>query len=137
MSGNFDQFDCAIGSPLAGAEMFSHPDLPGSPGVVVLSFPSCHVFICVHDADDTLSCSNELPLSHKSCSLQVPASFWQLLLGKTLTNAWRMTNDRGYSDGIQLRFRDSPNAGEHYIVQMIGEASQIALSQFAVSGRAT
>jgi Family of unknown function (DUF6334) len=137
MSENFYQFDCAIGSTLSSAEIFSHPDLPGTAGVVVLRFRDCHVFICVNDEDDTLRCSRVLPPSHASYSLQMSTSFWERLLGKTLTNAWQMTNDRGYPDGVQLRFRDSPNAGEYHIVQMIGEASQIALFQFTLSGRVT
>ena len=40
-----------------------------------------------------------------------------------------MTNDRGYPDAIQLRFRDSPNLGAYTIIQCYAEASQITLNE--------
>ncbi|MBL0159766.1 MAG: hypothetical protein IPP47_22060 [Bryobacterales bacterium] len=54
------------------------------------------------------------------------------MLGKTLTDAWQMTSDRGYPDAVQLRFRDLANEGPYTIVQLYGEASQITIAELKV-----
>jgi hypothetical protein len=128
----FDQFDRAISTTLNKVKMFAHPDLPNGIGVIELSFLDCRVFACIDDQYDTLVCTNAMPESHSGYTHALPASFWDGILGKALTNAWQMINDRGYPDAIQLRFRDLPNAGAYTLVQMYGEASQIALAELNV-----
>lgn len=132
MGQEFDQFDCESVRILKGVEMLSHPDLPAGVGVIEISFPDCNVFICIEDAYDTLLCTRTMPASHNEYTCRVASSFWDSIIGKTLTNAWKMTNDRGYTDAIQLRFRDLPNAGEYTLVQLYGEASQITLTELKV-----
>ncbi len=132
MSQEFNQFDSEKVRTLESVKMFAHPDLPNGIGVIELSFPDCKVFVCIDDEYDTLICTNAMPESHASYTLALPASFWESVLGKTLTNAWQMTDDRGYPDAIQLRFRDLPNAGPYTIFQMYGEASEIALTELKV-----
>lgn len=129
---HFDKFDRAISTTLKGVKMFGHPDLPGGVGVIELSFSDCKVFLCIEDEFDTLLCTSILPASHSGYTHRLDPSFWDGTLGKALTNAWQMTNDRGYRDAIQLRFRDQPNAGSYTTVQMLGEASQISLSELKV-----
>ena len=110
MSQQFDQFDRAISTSLNKVRMFAHPDLPNDIGVLELSFSECTVFVCIDDEYDTLICTNTMPESHSGYTRALTTSFWDDVLGKALTNAWQMTNDRGYPDGLQLRFRDTPNA---------------------------
>ena len=132
MTQEFDQFDRAISTALSEVKMFAHPDLSNGIGVIELSFPDCKVFVCIGDEYDTLICTNTMPESHSSYTHALTASFWDGVLGKALTNAWQMTNDRGYPDALQLRFRDLPNAGPYTTLQMYGEASQIALTELMV-----
>ena len=129
----FDQFDCPAPRVLEDVKMLAHPDLPQGIGVVVLSFPSCQVFVCVNEDDDSLTCTRELPESHSDYSLSLPATFWERVMGKCLTNAWLMTNDRGYPDAMQLRFRDLPNAGAYTIIQMCAAASQMSVTYSRLS----
>ena len=135
MTKEFNQFDSDQIRTLQRVRMFAHPDLPERIGVIELSFPELTVFVCIEDEYDTLACSNSLPPTHSEYTLRLDASFWDGLLGKSLTNAWLMTNDRGYPDAIQLRFRDLPNAGNYSVVQMYGEASQIVVTEFGVVRR--
>lgn len=132
MSQEFNQFDCKRVRILEGVKMFAHPDLPHGIGVIELSFPDCKVFVCIEDEYDTLLCTNTMPESHSGYTRALAASFWDKVLGRALTNAWQMTNDRGYPDAFQLRFRELPNAGPYTIVQMYGEASQIVLTELKV-----
>jgi hypothetical protein len=129
MSQQFDQFDCDEVRLLTGVNMFAHPDLPGGIGLIELAFSECTVFVCIDEEFDSLICARTRPMSHRDYTLPVFSSFWDLLIGQALTNAWLMTNDRGYEDGIQMRFRNLPNAGAYTIVQLYGEASQIALTE--------
>jgi len=115
--------------------MSAHPDLPAGIGVIELRFANCAVFVCIEDEYDTLTCANALPPTYSDYTHRLDASFWDGLIGKSLTNAWLMTNDRGYPDAIQLRFRDLPNAGNYSVVQMYGEASQIVLTEFGIVRR--
>ena len=132
MMRQFDQFDRAISTTLRAVKTFAHPDLPKDIGVVELQFSECTVFVCIDDEYDTLICTNTMPESHSSYTHALTASFWDGVLGKALTNAWQMTNDRGYPDAFQLRFRDLPNAGPYTTLQMYGEASQITLTELKV-----
>lgn len=132
MKKEFQQFDCAIAATLNEAKMFAHPDLPNAIGVIQLSFPDCRIFVCIEDEDDTLTCTNTMPESHSAYTLALRTSFWDTVVGKALTNAWRMTDDRGYPDAIQLRFREFANSGPYTIIQIYGEASQITLTELKV-----
>ncbi len=130
MSEIFDQFDCDGLRILQSVQMLSHPDLPDGVGVIEISFLGCKVFVCIQDEYDTLLCTRTMPESHVGYTCSVSASFWEPILGKTLTDAWQMTSDRGYPDALQLRFRDHPNAGLYTTVQLYGEASQITITEF-------
>ncbi len=132
MTQEFTQFDSEHVRTLESVSMFAHPDLPDWIGVIQFSFSAITVYVCIEDDNDTLTCINCLPQSHVGYTLRLSASFWDRLLGKTLTNAWQMTNDRGYPDAIQLRFRELPNAGPYTIIQMYGEASRIVLTELGV-----
>lgn len=132
MSQEFDQFDRAISTTLNEVKMFAHPDLSNGIGVIELSFSESRVFVCIDNEYDTLICANTMPESHSTYTQVLTVSFWDEVLGKALANAWQMTNDRGYPDAIQLRFRDLPNAGPYTILQMYGEASQIVLTELKV-----
>jgi hypothetical protein len=112
--------------------MFAHPDLPRGVGVVVLSFASCQVFVCVDDQNDSLICTRAMPESHSDYLVSLPSTLWERVVGKTLTNAWLMTNDRGYRDAMQLRFRDLPNTGAYTIIQICVAASQMSISLLKV-----
>lgn len=132
MTQQFDQFDRAISTTLREVKMFAHPDLPKDIGVVELRFSECTVFVRIEDEYDTLVCANTMPESYSAYTRSLSSSFWDGVLGKALTNAWQMTNDRGYPDALQLRFRDLPNAGPYTTLQMYGEASQITLTELKV-----
>jgi hypothetical protein len=51
----FDQFDCAMATPLQEIRMSAQPDLPNGIGVIELRFANCAVFVCIEDEDDTLT----------------------------------------------------------------------------------
>ncbi len=129
MTSEFDHFDNVIATALEDVRMFSHPDLPNGIGLVELSFVGGKVFLGIEDEYDTLLYSRAMPESHHSYTLRSSSSFWSPILGRSLVGAWQMTNDRGYSDAIQLRFRERANAGPYTIIQMCGEASQITLTE--------
>ena len=127
MSQEFDHFDAAMATELDRVRMFSHPDLPDGIGLIEFSFRGGNVFVTVEDEFDTLLSSRMLPKASLSHTRPCQSSFWDSFVGKSLVGAWQMTNDRGYPDGIQMKFRELPNAGAYSIVQMYGEASQITL----------
>jgi hypothetical protein len=128
----FYQFDFAIATMLQDVRMFAHPDLPKGAGVIELSFSNCKVFVSIQDEHDTLLCTEALPETHFVYMCPISASFWDPVIRKALISAWRMTDERGYPDAIQLRFRDLPNSGSYTIVQLCGEASQITLTELKV-----
>lgn len=124
----FDQFDELMATGLVSVNMWAHPDLPNGVGLIELVFQTGQVFIGIEVEFDTLRCSRMTSESNEVYSWPILSPFWHPILGMTLVGAWRMTNDRGYPDGIQLHFRDRANAGAVRIVQLFGEASQITLS---------
>jgi hypothetical protein len=132
-SGAFDQFDAEESRTLVAARMLADPDLPNWPGVVELTFDEFKVFVCVEPEFDTLLCSRTLPESYqRSHTIEMREGFWNALIGWTLTDAWQMTNDRGYPDAIHLRFRERPNAGLYRHIQLWGISSSIRLWEFQV-----
>jgi hypothetical protein len=133
----FDQFDKSIATKLDAVKMWAHPDLPNGIGLIELSFESGQVFISIEDEFDTLNCSRARSESQASYTLSISSPFWDPVVGKFLIGAWKMTSDRGYPDGIQLRFRDSTNAGPGTIIQLYGEASQITLTDLKEVRRAS
>jgi hypothetical protein len=129
MSRDFDQFNFDDVPILEMVKMFAHPDLPDGVGMIELSFTTGRVFIAVDDDTDNLICSRTLPEVGAASTSPFPAGFWDPIIGTALTTAWQMTNDRGYPDAVQLRFRALPNEGPYTIVQLYGEASQITLTE--------
>jgi hypothetical protein len=132
-SAEFDQFEAEASRILTRVVMFADPDLPNWPGVIELTFDEFTVYVCVENEFDTLLCTRTLPESYRnSHTVLLPATFWRSLVGSTLTDAWQMTNDQGYTDAIQLRFRQQPNAGSYRYVQLWAICSSITLLEFQV-----
>jgi hypothetical protein len=129
MSQEWNYFDAAIATVLESVKLFSHPDLPNGIGLIELSFPKCKVFVGIEDEYDTLLCSSVVLKTHVAYTCSISSSFWDPAIGKSLVGAWQMTNDRGYPDAIQLRFRELANAGLYTIIQLYGEASQITMTE--------
>lgn len=126
----FNQFDATESRKLNCVRMFSDPDLVNWPGVVELLFDEFTVFVCVETEDDTLLCTRQLPDSFaRIYTVEIPATFWDPVMGWTLTEAWQMTNDRGYVDAIQFRFREEPNSGEYRRLQVMAICSSIQLEE--------
>lgn len=111
--------------------MYRHPALRDGVFLIDLSFSLGEVFVAIDEDLDTLICSRIAP-SLVGIDSVFASPFWDPLIGHALTNAWMMTNDRGYPDAIQLRFRASPNEGQYTIVQLCAEASQITISELTV-----
>jgi hypothetical protein len=137
VSKSFDQFDELIATSLDAVKMWAHPDLPNGIGMIELAFEGVTIFVIIEEEYDTLDCSRATPESQPSYSLPISASFWDPVLGKSLVGAWMMTNDRGYPDAIQLRFRERANEGSSMIIQLYGEASQITLTDLQEVRRAS
>lgn len=133
----FDQFDEVMTTALERVRHFAHPDLPNGIGLVELCFMKSKVFIGIEEEYDTLLCSKLSPESHAPYNCSRPNSFWESVIGWVLVGAWLMTNDRGYVDAVQLRFRELANEGAYTVVQLYGEASQITLAQFRESRRSS
>jgi hypothetical protein len=132
-SATFDQFDAEESRTFVAARILADPDLPNWPGVIELTFDEFTTFVCIETEFDTLLCTRTLPESYRhSYTIEIPAGFWNSLIGWTLTEAWRMTNDRGYPDAIHLRFREQPNSGLYRHVQLWGICSSIRLWEFKV-----
>lgn len=129
----FNQFDADESRNLKHVRMFSDPDLPNWPGVIELAFDEFIVFVCVEPEFDTLLCTRTLPERYgRSHTIAMPATFWDVVLGWTLADAWQMKNDRGYTDAIQLRFRELPNSGSFRHIQLWAICSSIRLTEFHV-----
>ena len=129
MNNEFSHFDDAMATELKQVKMFSHPDLPNGIGLIELYFLGGAVFVGIEDEYDTLLCSRTRSDSYDLYTFPCASSFWNSIVGRSLVGAWYMSNDRGYADAIQLRFRELPNDGPYTIIQLYGEASQITLSE--------
>ena len=129
MSRNFDQFQFDDVPILETVRMFAHPDFADGVSMIEMYFTTGRVFIAIDQDTDNLICSRTLPEVGAPYTIRLPARFWDPIIGKSLTTAWQMTNDRGYPDAVQLRFRALPNEGPYTIVQLYGEASQIIVSE--------
>ena len=126
----FNQFDSVISTPLRDIQFFAHPDLPEAIGLVNLVFETGIVLIQIETEFDTLSLSTRFEESHQTFTIKLGIGAYRSILGKILVNAWKMTNDRGYFDSIQLRLRENAiNAGSYTYLQFYAEASQIAITQ--------
>lgn len=130
---HFDQFAAQETRRLVAVRMRSDPDLPRWPALVELTFDEFTVYVCAEPQIDTLLCTRTLPGSY-SCNypVELPTTFWNGLIGWTLTDAWQMKNDRGYLDAIQLWFRQQPNAGRYRYVQLWAICSSVRLFEFQV-----
>ncbi len=133
----FDQFDGADTVPILSAvRMMGDEVAPDEVGLVELAFSEFTVFVRIDPEYDSLLCSRTPPESWRSqyCR-QITSSFWDALIGRALTDAWQMTNYRGYFDALELQFREQPNSGAHNLVRLYGEGSQITLSELSVVRR--
>jgi hypothetical protein len=115
---------------VVGGRMFCHPDLPSGVSVVELSFAPATVFIMVDEQSDALISIRTVQEDLVRPDRLLSSEFWDPVVGKILVGVWFMTNDRGYLDAMQLRFREQPNAGAYSTIQLNGEASQISLAEF-------
>ena len=137
MSQDCDPFDFDDVAILEIVRMFAHPDLPNGVCLIELSFTEGQVFVAVDDRTDDLICSRTLPEVGFACRRPFPTSFWDPVIGLSLITAWQMTNNRGYRDAVQLRFRARPSEGPYTLVQLYGEASQIVLGEVKEIRRAS
>lgn len=129
----FIEFDAEESRNLRRVRVFAQPDLPNWPGVIEFGFDEFIVFVCAEPEFDTLLCTRMIPERfRRSHTVPLASTFWNGVLGWALTDAWRMTNDRGYFDALQLRFRERPNAGPYRYVQLFAICSSIQLIEFQV-----
>jgi hypothetical protein len=109
---------------------------PNEVALVELCFDGFSVLISVENADDTLVCARRLeslPEPHRvAYPHPLSTDFWDHPIGQTLVSAWQMTDDGGYPDAIQLRFRQKPNEGDYATINLEAVASAIVLSEFNV-----
>jgi hypothetical protein len=113
------------GEVLVDVIAFAHEDLPRDLSALRMHFSSSIVCIWVDPDNDTLHVSDSVPsqtLSHGSVLAQEP---WHRAAGKPILWAWRLINQQGYGDGIQVSFSDAERNKELVVVQLIGKASTI------------
>lgn len=53
--------------------------------------------------------------------------FWSPCCGQSLSWAWRLTNQQGYTDGVRLEFNAPPEQRFSSVVELVVIASAIAL----------
>jgi hypothetical protein len=116
--------------------MTGHDLTPKEIGAVQLRFTEFTVYVVVDSDDDTLVCiRDETDPRLAAYRHPIAGSFWAPFVGRSLTDAWQMVNHRGYWDGLQLEFRDSPVSEIRSIVQLYSEGSQITLLELSVTRR--
>ncbi len=120
---------------LREVRMYASPDLPDFVDSVDLIFDHSIVRVAVDSLDDTVRCtrlSPPVPLPTEGAQA-LTSGFWEPLLGKVLTAAWHMTNDRGYRDAVELQLRDSVNEGGYTIVRIEAAASGLWISELTAT----
>jgi hypothetical protein len=115
-----------ISCVLTDVQVLACPDLPDAVTAVVLSFNGRDLAILVDANDDTLICAGRDSVDLENYIHRIPAQIWIRAKGKMLTAAWKMINDRGYEDGVQMEFRD-PGGHASVVVQMVAAASQVSV----------
>jgi hypothetical protein len=108
-------------------------DLPKGPVAIIFTFETLSFCALVNASDDTLSISSALPLelqSHARIKVDDNSAPWNQMMGAALIWSWRLTNQQGYSDGLQLEFRRDGH-GALACVQLIAIASTLELRSLA------
>ncbi len=120
------------GEPLINVQGFFFVDEPSDDMLVAVQFEfENHVVVLAAQDDDTLQVIessrhiDEVRVDSRNLSKLSP---WNRALGKPLLWSWRMTNQQGYSDGVQLQFATNVT-GEKAEVQLIVVASEIKVKE--------
>lgn len=113
---------------LTRVEYFVEPDVPGGPVAVRICFGNGSAYVCVNPDYDTLSVSDSPPagpfnLQCIDVSREAP---WNSALGMRIQWIWRMQNQQGYEDGIQIEFHLEDSA-QSLEVQFIAIGSHISV----------
>jgi hypothetical protein len=117
------------GQRIQNIEIMADSAVPVRIVAVRLQFESICVCISVNAMDDTIVLSDDWPKNddddEEACAnIEVRKISWSVLAAATLTWAWRMENNLGYVDGVQLEFRQEgqPSA---ICIQFIAAASAL------------
>lgn len=118
---------------LREVRMYASAELPDSVEAIDLFFDHLVVRVSVESLDDTVYCVRlSPPIAAPGEHMETLTSgFWQPLLGKVLTATWRMTNERGYNDAVELQLRDSVNKGAYALVRIEAAASGLWITELA------
>ncbi len=114
--------DASEGGRLLRVERVTHRDLPNKACGFILSLERGVLVIAVEDDLDTvrLSYLKETPAAHFSSEYTVVkcsgSPVWRFMVGSSLSS-WVLTNQRGYSDGVQFE------SGAGYCVQLVAVGS--------------
>lgn len=109
---------------LSSIAAYAHPDLPSAISCIQLVFPSTQVALSVEPDTDELAIQDQPYPGLRS--LNLAASVSSALLRTRLVSVWRMQNNQGYFDGIQLEFGHGPGKGST-IVQVVAAASMLQI----------
>jgi len=87
-----------------GADLLSSEDLEA----IILQFDHLTVQIVAKGLDDTveLHFDQATPWRDPARHVLSDSAPWRSVVGMRLIGAWAMTNDRGYSDALQLEFAE-------------------------------
>jgi Family of unknown function (DUF6334) len=121
------------GEPLRAVHCIFDEDLPKGPVAIIFTFETSSFCALVNASDDSLSTSSALPLelqSHARSKVDDNSAPWNQMIGAALIWSWRLTNQQGYSDGLQLEFRRDGH-GALACVQLIAIASTLELRSLA------
>ena len=97
----------------------SREDLAG----VVLSFEEHEVFVYVDSEFDEVVAATSLPSELLRTGSRYDTGVWCDAAGCSMLWAWQMSNQQGYSDGLQIAFHRPGTGVPSVVVQVIGCAS--------------
>jgi hypothetical protein len=127
-----DAFANLISSVLTDVVVPAHPDLPDAIAALVLSFNERDLAILVNAKDDTPICTSTKSADLQNYVHRIPPPIWIRAKGKMLTAAWKLINDRGYEDAVQMEFRDREGHAP-VTIQMVAAASQVSLFDVVIA----
>ena len=111
----------------AGALVFVEPVYSAfeNPDAVHLNFERASYTVGQNPDDDTITLlRRKLPSIHPASEVEP----FSRAIGKRVLWAWILTNQQGYTDGLQFEFWKSAEE-EQVVVQFIAEASQLFVRQ--------
>jgi hypothetical protein len=95
-----------------------------SPTAILMYFSKIVIIVKVVEEDDSVELiSIDLDLANEIDSIDVSSDpLWKDIIGVNLRWAWFLTNQQGYTDGIQFEWGD-PSSEKSILVQAIAAAS--------------